>query len=160
MTTIAPDRLNAWQDYVDALDSLDEEMRFEFIVDLGKQVADGGFPEAARTPDNEMYGCMSKVWILHDVETGPDGARHRFQGDSDAIIVKGLVTMMTRSFSGLSGEELSALTLDHVRRLNLGALTTQRQVGMMAMLKHMQKLSRQWQVAEAGAIGAERSEAG
>jgi cysteine desulfuration protein SufE len=35
------------------------------------------------------------------------------------------------------------LTLDHVRGLNLGALTMQRQVGMMAMLKHMQKLSRQ-----------------
>ena len=50
--------------------------------------------------------------------------------------------MMTQSFSGLTGDELQTLTLDHIRRLNLGALTMQRQVGMMAMLKHLQRLGR------------------
>jgi len=84
-----------------------------------------------------MHGCMSKVWIVHD----PNGDSHIFRGQSDAIIVKGLVSMMTGSFSGLTSEELAEVTLDHVRGLNLGALTMQRQVGMMAMLKHMQKLS-------------------
>ncbi len=152
----APEGLSAWQDYVDALDSLDEEMRFEYIVDLGKQAAEeDAFPAEARTPEHEMHGCMSKVWILHEVDEDAGGDRHRFRGDSDAIIVKGLVTMMTGSFSGLTADELAGLTLDHVRKLNLGALTTQRQVGMMAMLKHMQKLGRQWQVERAGAAGGE-----
>ena len=50
--------------------------------------------------------------------------------------------MMTESFSGLTGDELDALNEDHVRKLNLGALTTQRQVGMLAMLIHLQKLGR------------------
>ena len=68
--------------------------------------------------------------------------KHWFRGNSDAAIVNGLVTMMTESFSGLTTGEIADLTLDHVRRLNLGALTTQRQVGMMAMLKHIQKLGR------------------
>ena len=50
--------------------------------------------------------------------------------------------MMTKSFSGLTCDELDALNEDHVRKLNLGALTTQRQVGMLAMLAHLQKLGR------------------
>ena len=76
-----------------------------------------------------------------------DGGAHFFKGQSDAIIVKGLVSIMTGAFSGLTSEELAALSLNHVRGLNLGALTMQRQVGMMAMLKHMQKLSRRADIA-------------
>ena len=49
--------------------------------------------------------------------------------------------MMTGSFSGLTVDELNTLTEEHVRELNLGALTTQRQIGM-AMLEHMKMLSR------------------
>lgn len=50
--------------------------------------------------------------------------------------------MMTESFSGLTADELQSLDVDHVNNLNLGALTTQRQVGMLAMLEHFKKLSR------------------
>ena len=57
-----------------------------------------------------------------------------FAWHSDAIIVAGLVVMMTKSFGGPTSEELNRLNEDHVRKLNLGALTTQRQVGMLAML--------------------------
>ena len=60
---------------------------------------------------------------------------------------------MTRSFSGLTGEELQMLNEDHVRRLNLGALTTQRQVGMLAMLEHLQKLGRR--AGDAGSDAAD-----
>lgn len=116
----------------------DEDMRFEYIIDIGKKVDDSAFPDVMKVDANLMHGCMSKVWI-----TGrPEGGRHYFSGFSDAIIVKGLVTMMTESFSGLTGEELASLNEDHVRKLNLGALTTQRQVGMLAMLEHLQKLAR------------------
>ena len=51
--------------------------------------------------------------------------------------------MMTDSFSGLNNDELQELTIEQVKRLNLGALTTQRQVGMMGMLEHLKKLGRQ-----------------
>ncbi len=133
--TLATER---YDEFVDALEMIDdEEMRFEYIIDIGKRHA-GDFPEAWCTDDNIMYGCMSKVWIVDEVEDG----RHFFRGHSDAIIVKGLVTMMTESFSGLSADELDELTIEHVERLNLGALTTQRQVGMLAMLEHFKKLGR------------------
>jgi cysteine desulfuration protein SufE len=116
----------------------DEEMRFEYIIDLGKQHSEEApLPKEFKTDDNLMHGCMSRVWIIDEVDAE---GRHYFRGASDAIIVNGLVAMMTEAFSGLTAEELMSLTVDQVRRLNLGALTTQRQVGMIAMLKHMQKL--------------------
>jgi cysteine desulfuration protein SufE len=116
----------------------DEEMRFEYIIDLGKQHSEEApLPQEFKTDDNLMHGCMSRVWIIDEVDAE---GRHYFRGASDAIIVNGLVAMMTEAFSGLTAEELMSLTVDQVRRLNLGALTTQRQVGMIAMLEHMQKL--------------------
>ncbi|MDH3234602.1 MAG: SufE family protein [Alphaproteobacteria bacterium] len=129
--------LSRYEEFVEALEMLDdEEMRFEYILDLAKRHKDDPFPDEWMTDANLMHGCMSKVWIVHEVRNG----RNYFRGCSDAAIVNGLVAMMTESFSGLTAEELRAITLDHVRKLNLGALTTQRQVGMMAMLKHLQKL--------------------
>ncbi len=136
--TIAPEKLTQYDEYVEALDLLDEDSRFEYIIDIGKRADKVAFPAECMDEAHMMHGCMSKVWIVHDME----GDGHNFRGQSDAIIVKGLVSMMTGSFSGLTTAELGELTLDHVRGLNLGALTMQRQVGMMAMLKHMQKLSR------------------
>ena len=127
--------LEKYDEFVGNLELIDDEdMRFEYIIDVGKKVDDIVFPEDA----NLMDGCMSKVWIIDRVDDG----RHYFFGFSDAIIVKGLVKMITESFSGLTSEELDALNEDHVRKLNLGALTTQRQVGMLAMLVHLQKLGR------------------
>ncbi len=134
--------LTKYEEFASALEMIDDdEMRFEYIIDLGKQHSkEAPLPEEWKTDANLMHGCMSRVWIVDAI----DGkGRHHFRGSSDAIIVNGLVAMMTESFSGLTGEELQELTEDQVRRLNLGALTTQRQVGMLAMLKHMQKLGRE-----------------
>jgi cysteine desulfuration protein SufE len=125
-----------YEDYADALEMIDDEdMRFEYIIDMGKKVKDDDFPETLRTDENLMHGCMSRVWLRDQVS----GGKHYFTGFSDAIIVKGLVAMMVGSFSGLTSDQLQQLTTDHIRRLNLGALTNQRQVGMMAMLDTFKK---------------------
>ena len=131
------EKLERYNEFAESLALLDdEEMRFEYILDLAKRHRDDPFPKAWMREENQMHGCMSKVWIVDQCRN----EMHFFRGHSNAAIVNGLVAMMTESFSGLTGEELAELTLDHVRKLNLGALTTQRQVGMMAMLKHLQKL--------------------
>ena len=131
--------LKRYSEFVEALEIIDDEdMRFEYIIDIGKRSRNDVFSEDWRVDANLMHGCMSKVWIIDQIKEG----RHFFKGFSDAIIVKGLVSMMTGSFSGLTVDELNTLTEEHVRELNLGALTTQRQIGMMAMLEHMKMLSR------------------
>jgi cysteine desulfuration protein SufE len=134
--------LTKYEEFASTLELIDDdEMRFEYIIDLGKQHSEEApLPEEWKTDANLMHGCMSKVWIVDEVDAQ---GRHFFRGSSDAIIVNGLVAMMTEAFSGLTGEELQDLSVDQVRRLNLGALTTQRQVGMVAMLEHMQKLGRE-----------------
>ena len=130
----------AYQEFVDALEIIDDEdMRFEYIIDIGKKIDSSDFPDAFRVNENLMHGCMSKVWITDEKHDG----KFYFKGDSDAIIVKGLVAMMTTSFSGLTSGQLQQLSIDQVKKLNLGALTTQRQVGMMGMLEHFKKLGRQ-----------------
>lgn len=127
-----------YEEFAETLDALDDEdMRFEYILDLAKAQEKAHFPEEWMTDANLMHGCMSRVWIVHE----PDGEKHIFHGASEAAIVKGLVHMMTRTFSGLTAEEISRFSVEDVKRLNLGALTFQRQVGMMAMLKHIQKLA-------------------
>jgi cysteine desulfuration protein SufE len=133
--------LAKFEEFASTLEMIDDdEMRFEYIIDLGKRHSEEDpLPEEWKIDANLMHGCMSRVWIVDEVD---EEGRHHFRGSSDAIIVNGLVAMMTEAFSGLTGQELQNLTIDQVRRLNLGALTTQRQVGMMAMLKHMQTLGR------------------
>lgn len=127
-----------YEEFAETLDALDDEdMRFEYILDLAKAQDKEHFPEEWMTDANLMHGCMSRVWIVHE----PDGNKHIFHGASEAAIVKGLVHMMTKTFSGLTAEEISGFSVEDVKRLNLGALTFQRQVGMMAMLKHIQKLA-------------------
>ena len=129
--------LKKYDEFVGNLELIDDEdMRFEYIIDVGKKAGDIDFPEVMKVDANLMHGCMSKVWIVDRFEDD----RHYFSGFSDAIIVKGLVTMMTESFSGLTSDELGSLNERHVRKLKLGALTTQRQVGMLAMLAHLKKL--------------------
>ena len=141
--------LKRYNEFVEALGIIDDEdMRFEYIIDIGKRSRNDVFSEDWRVDANLMHGCMSKVWIIDQVKEG----RHFFKGFSDAIIVKGLVSMMTGSFSGLTVDELNTLTEEHVRELNLGALTTQRQIGMMAMLEHMKTLSRIGSNSPAGIV--------
>lgn len=136
--------LKKYDEFVGNLELIDDEdMRFEYIIDVGKKASGIDFPEVMKVDANLMHGCMSKVWIIDRVED----ERHYFIGFSDAIIVKGLVTMMTESFSGLTSDELGSLNERHVRKLNLGALTTQRQVGMLAMLAHLKKLGRRGNTA-------------
>ena len=129
--------LNKFDEFVENLRDLDDETRFEYILDLAKKHRDDPFAESDMTAEHEMHGCQAKVWIVHSRK----GERNYFRGHSNAAIVNGLVTMMTDSFSGWTDDEIEALTIDHVRQLNLGSLTMQRQVGMMAMLKYMKKLS-------------------
>ena len=132
-------QLERYEEFVEALEIIDDEdLRFEYIIDIGKKSDGADFSDDWKSDANLMHGCMSKVWIVDRMDAG----RHYFRGFSDAIIVKGLVSMMVDSFSGLTADELDTLNEDHVRKLNLGALTTQRQVGMLAMLEHMKKLGR------------------
>jgi len=112
--------------------------QFEYIIDLGKQTKP--LDQKLCTEDNQMYGCQAQVWMACQKK----GAKYYYLGNSDAFIVKGLVAMMTQIFSGQSAEEIKNFGPEMVNDLGLGsALTSRRQIGMMAMVQHIQKLAKE-----------------
>ena len=109
-----------------------EEGQFEYLIDIGKK--EGSLEPQEKTDKNKMSGCLAQVWIKFDTKNG----KNYFDGDSDALIVKGLVKIITEALSGLTNDEIKELKHDIVNKLGLGpSLSARRQVGMMSMVDHI-----------------------
>ena len=109
-----------------------EEGQFEYLIDIGKKK--GSLETQEKIDKNKMSGCLAQVWIKFDNKNG----KNYFDGDSDALIVKGLVKIITEALSGLTNDEIKELKHDIVNKLGLGpSLSARRQVGMMSMVDHI-----------------------
>lgn len=108
----------------------DWEERYKHVIDLGRELE----PLAAheRTEANKVRGCASQVWLVAD----PQDGRLRFRGDSDAHIVRGLIAILLRLYSGRTPEQV--LRFDAKAAFDelglAGALSTQRSNGLSSML--------------------------
>ena len=78
-----------------------EEGQFEYLIDIGKKK--GSLEPQEKIEENKMSGCLAQVWIKFDTKNG----KNYFDGDSDALIVKGLVKIITEALSGLTNDEIS-----------------------------------------------------
>jgi cysteine desulfuration protein SufE len=109
-----------------------EEGQFEYLIEVGKKAPP--LTEQDRVDKNKMSGCLAQVWIKQYKK----GDRNYFLGDSDALIVKGLVIIISEALSGLTNDQIKELKHDMVDELGLGpSLSARRQVGMMAMVDHI-----------------------
>ena len=109
-----------------------EEGQFEYLIDIGKK--EGSLEPQEKNDKNKMSGCLAQVWIKFDTKNG----KNYFDGDSDALIVKGLVKIIAEALSGLTNDEIKELKHDIVNKLGLGpSLSARRQVGMMSMVDHI-----------------------
>jgi len=117
--------------------SLDGEMaQFQYLIDIGQKSS--SLAEEQKCNENKMSGCMAQVWIIQNQKDN----QFYYEGDSDAAIVKGLVTIITEAMSGHTRDEIANIKHHAVDDLGLGTgLTARRQVGMMAMIDHIKKLS-------------------
>jgi cysteine desulfuration protein SufE len=118
---------------------LDEwEDRYRYVIDLGAALPP--FPDTARTDVHKVPGCVSQVWLTTDVGDGPDPVI-RFQGDSDAHIVRGLVAIMLALFSGRRASEILAEDAEAVlRELGLDEhLSPQRANGLRSMVRRIKR---------------------
>ena len=110
----------------------DWESKYEYIIDLGKQ-----FPpleEQYKTEDNIIKGCQSRVWL----NAYMDGDLLKFEADSDAIIVRGLVSMLVKVLSGHTPEEIASADLYFMEKVGLHQhLAQTRSNGLASMLKQM-----------------------
>ena len=114
------------------LDDWDD--RYRYIMELGRNLAP--LPEAEHTEANKVRGCASQVWLSTHVSRDGDDTRMIFAGDSDALIVKGLVAVAIALFSGKTPEEVGAIDAEDLfSRLDLRAhLSTQRSNGLRALV--------------------------
>jgi len=114
----------------------DWEERYRYVIDLGRDLA----PLAAseRSDANKVRGCASQVWLV--TEPGADGTS-RFRGDSDAHIVRGLIAILLRLYSGRSGAEILSFDARAAfTRLGLTeALSQQRSNGLFSMIERIRR---------------------
>lgn len=112
----------------------DWEERYAYLLDMARALAP--LPDELRTEAVKVRGCASQVWIVFD--KSEDG-RIRFRGDSDAHLVRGLIAVLTRIFSGRTPAEI--LSIDPralFERLGFAdALTPQRSNGLFAMMQRI-----------------------
>jgi cysteine desulfuration protein SufE len=114
----------------------DWEERYRYVIDLGRELEP--LTEAERSEANKVRGCASQVWLV--TEPGPGGSL-RFRGDSDAHIVRGLIAIVVRLYSGRAPEEILAFDPRAAfDRLGLaGALSTQRSNGLFSMIERIRR---------------------
>ena len=118
----------------------DWEERYRYLIDIGRKLPP--LPEADRTEANKVRGCMSQVWLVPQVNQGPP-LTLEFRGDSDAHIVKGLVALLFKLYSGRTPEEITRLDLASVfERLGLAShITMNRRNGFYAMIERIRAIA-------------------
>ncbi len=115
------------------------EEKYEYLIDLGKKLAPLS-PEF-KTEDYKIKGCQSSVWIHSSFRAG----RVYFEGDSDAIIVKGLVSLMIMVLSGQEPKDIVEAPLDFINQIGLSShLAQTRSNGLRAMIKQMKMDAGAW----------------
>ena len=113
----------AFEEIAETFEFLEDwEERYRHVIDLGRAMAP--LDDAFKVPATKVDGCASQVWILPQIEGQGAGAVFHFQGESDAMIVRGLIAVLHALYDGLSladvlgvdaGTELARLGLnDHL----------------------------------------------
>ena len=132
----------AFEDIADTFDFLDDwEDRYRHVIDLGKAMPP--LEDAFRVPATKVNGCASQVWLLPEIRgEGPD-AVFQFRGESDAMIVRGLIAILHALYSGLPVKDvLQVDAAAELARLGLNDhLSAQRSNGLRAMIERVRLLA-------------------
>jgi cysteine desulfuration protein SufE len=114
----------------------DWEERYRYVIELGRELAP--LTDVERADANKVRGCASQVWLVTEPQS--DGAL-RFRGDSDAHIVRGLIAILLRLYSGRPPREILAFDAKAAfEQLGLvGALSAQRSNGLASMVARIRR---------------------
>lgn len=132
----------AFEEIAETFDFLDDwEDRYRHVIELGKALPP--MEDAFRVDATKVQGCASQVWLQPMISEG----RFDFQGDSDAMIVKGLIAVLHALYAGLPVAEVGKVDAPaELARLGLNEhLSSQRSNGLRAMVERIRKVA-----AEAG----------
>ena len=132
----------AFEEIAETFEFLDDwEDRYRHVIELGKAM--DPLDPAFQVPATKVEGCASQVWFLPRIDGQGADARFDFQGDSDAMIVRGLIAVLHALYSGLTVREVLAVDAGaELGRLGLDEhLSSQRSNGLRAMVGRIRKLA-------------------
>jgi len=132
------EEFNAFDDWMD---------RYGLLIEIGNQLEP--MAEHLKTPDRLIEGCQSRVWLNAEMT---DGKIH-FTADSDAMIVKGIISLLLRVFSDRTPDEILTNNLYFIDRIGLGEhLSPTRSNGLRAMVKQIKMYALAFKAKESGGI--------
>lgn len=124
----------AFEEIAEDFEFLDDwEDRYRHVIEMGKAMAP--LEDAFRVPATKVDGCASQVWMVPQVKDGI----YSFRGDSDAMIVRGLIAVIAALYNGLTVDEVQAVDA-HAELARLGLnehLSSQRSNGVRAMIERV-----------------------
>lgn len=138
--------VNETQDeIIEEFDGLTDWMdRYAYIIELGNTLPE--YPEAEKTPQNLIEGCQSRVWILAERDSDD---RIKFEADSDALIVKGIVALLMRVFNERTPDEILNTDLYFIDKIGLKEhLSPTRSNGLVAMVKQIHNYAKAYKLLD------------
>lgn len=106
--------------------------KYGLIIEMGNSLPE--MPEVFKTPQNIIEGCQSRVWITAELQEG----RVQFRGESDAIIVKGIVSLLLRVLNNQTPQAILDSDLYFIKEIGLSDhLSPTRSNGLVSMLRQM-----------------------
>ena len=126
-------------------DSWDD--KYEYIIDLGKKLPP--LDEKHKIDENRVRGCQSTVWLVADYKDG----KIFYKAESDAVIVKGLISMLIRVLSGQTPDDIIQARLNFIHEIGMTThLAQTRSNGLLAMVKQMKNFALAFKVKDAATI--------
>jgi SufE protein probably involved in Fe-S center assembly len=110
--------------------------KYEYLIELGKAL--DAFPEEKKTDDRLIKGCQSRVWLDDELRDG----RLYFTADSDAIITKGIISLLIGVYSGRTPEEIAGDDFGFVAEIGLKEnLSPTRANGLVSMIDKIKEIA-------------------
>lgn len=131
-----------FEELVETFEFLDDwEDRYRHVIDMGKAMAP--LDDALKVPATKVDGCASQVWLHPKVTGAGSDAVLEFDGESDAMIVRGLIAVLKALFSGLTVAEVGTVDAPaELGRLGLNEhLSAQRSNGVRAMVERLREIA-------------------
>lgn len=112
--------------------------KYEYLIELGKNL--GEYPQSAKTDDKLIKGCQSRVWLDYYIQDG----NVFFQADSDAIITKGIISLLISIYSGRTPSEIASSDFSVVEKIGLKEnLSPTRANGLVSMIAKIRQVAQE-----------------
>lgn len=125
------------EEVIDSFSMYDEWLdKYEYLIELGKSL--DSYPEDEKTEDKLIKGCQSRVWLDSEIKDG----KIYFKADSDAIITKGIISLLISVYSGRTASEIASDDFSFIENIGLREnLSPTRANGLVSMISTIKKIA-------------------